>query len=141
MLAGNQGWGMGVAQRMEHCRRGCGTLATEQTHRHLFTIHSAPHDPSSVTSIPPASATENRGPPEAASDRDPSLSISARTMPPMGAATKAPTNETTMFTIQPSTPRLFVHASWIPTAIAARRKASPIVIDPPTLASGIEPVT
>jgi len=46
-----------------HGRR---TLATELAHRHRFTIHSAPHDPSSVTSISPASATENRGPPVAA---------------------------------------------------------------------------
>jgi hypothetical protein len=45
-----------------------------------------------------------------------------------------------MFTIQPSAPRFLVHASWIPTASAATRKTSPIIIDPPTLASGIEPV-
>ena len=120
-----------------HGRR---TLATELAHRHRFTIHSAPHAPSSVTSIPQASATENRKPPVAASDRDPSLSSIPITMPPMGAATKAPTSETTMFTIQPSTPRFFVHASWTPTAGAAARRTSPIVIAPPTPVSGIASV-
>jgi hypothetical protein len=100
-------WRRPIVPNEQSC---CHTVATEQTHRHRFAIHSAPNDPSSVTSIPPASATENRAPPVAASDRDPSLSSIARTMPPRGVATKAPTNETTMFTIQPSTPRFFVHA-------------------------------
>ena len=86
--------------------RGCRTLATEQTQRHRFTIHSAPHDPSSVTTVMPASATYITGPPVAASD-GPSmngLSIIATTMPPRGATRNAPMNETMMFKIQPSTP-------------------------------------
>ena len=61
------------------------TQPTSQAHRHRLTIHSARHAPSSVTSIPPTSATENRRPPAAASDPDPSLSSIPITMPPMGA--------------------------------------------------------
>ena len=77
-----------------------------------------------VATIPPASATDIARPPVFASD--PSTfatrpSIRTITMPPSWAATKAPTNVTTMFTIQPSTPRFFVHASWIPTTSAAAR--------------------
>jgi hypothetical protein len=45
-----------------------------------------------------------------------------------------------MLTKQPSAPRLLVQSTWIPKASAATRKTSPIIIDPPTLASGIEPV-
>src|SRR6185503_11286611 len=45
----------------------------------------------------------------------------------------------TMLTIQPSTPRLLSHASRIPTASAAAKITSAMVIGPPTLDWGIEP--
>src|SRR4051794_2322498 len=111
--------------------------------RHRFTSHSAPHDPSIVMNIMPASATDISVLPAAASDEDPSingLSIITITKPPSWAARKTPTNETTMFTIQPSPPRFLVHASWSATASAAAKKASAITKGPPTLDSGIEPV-
>ncbi|MBN8975739.1 MAG: hypothetical protein J0I08_04595, partial [Rhizobiales bacterium] len=80
---------------------------------------------------------------EAASD-DPltnGLRIITMIRPPSWAATNVPKNEETMLTIQPSTPRLFVHASWIATPSAAAKKASAITIGPPTLDSGIAPLT
>ena len=113
------------------------------THRHRFTSHSAAHDPSSEMTIWPASATAITGPPAAASDEAPSMngeSSSITTNPPRGAAANMPTNETTRLTIQPSTPRFFVHASWMPTASAAATTTAAMVNGPPTLDSGIEPV-
>ncbi|KAH2842850.1 hypothetical protein KXW36_000422 [Aspergillus fumigatus] len=62
------------------------------------------------------------------------------TMPPSGAATNAPTRETAMLTIQPSTPRRFVQASWIATASVPPNTAAAITSAPPTLSSGIAPV-
>jgi len=57
-----------------------------------------------------------------------------------GAAAKAPTSATTMLTIQPSTPRPFVHASWMPTASAAAKTTSAMAIGPPTLDCGTAPL-
>lgn len=114
-----------------------------KSHRHRFTICSAPHDPSIVATIPPASATDITGPPVFASDPSKfatTLSNIIMAMPLSWAATNAPTNETAIFTIQPKTHRFLVHASWIPTASAAEKKASAIIIDPPMLACGIDPV-
>lgn len=119
------------------------TRARCDAYRQRFTIANAPHDPSTTAAMVPASETAITAPPEAASD-DPSINglrIMTIIMPPTWAATNVARNEIMIFTIQPSTPRLFVHASWIATASAATKTASAITIGPPTLESGIASLT